>query len=149
LHPALRYRLAPYGPEMSVTTDIALAGRVGQVVVRTARAPNQAPWGVGLAYFSVAVRNWTVDVGLDGWRQPPLAIGAIPDFGADRIGAPLEFGGRVRARAETTFAPLWPGLAPATLIVDAALKSQGFLPGEPLGEGLVLRAGLGLPLGRR
>jgi hypothetical protein len=145
--PALRYRLAPYGPEWSLTTDVESSGRIGQIVVRSAQAPNATPWGLGLTYTGVAVGNWVLDVSLDGWRQPPLAVGPMPHFGIELIGAGMEWGGRVRARAEAALAPLWSGGRPMTLIVDAALKSPGFLPGEPLAEGLVLRAGIGLPLG--
>jgi len=35
------------------------------------------------------------------------------------------------------------------VIVDAGVKATGFVQGDPLDGGLVLRAGLGLPLGRR
>jgi hypothetical protein len=35
----------------------------------------------------------------------------------------------------------------ATLVIDAGIKTSGFVAGEPLRGGLVLRAGVGLPLG--
>jgi hypothetical protein len=43
---------------------------------------------------------------------------------------------------------LWQRPTAATLVIEAGFKSSGFVPGEPLDGGLVLRAGLGLPLGR-
>jgi len=43
---------------------------------------------------------------------------------------------------------LWKNPVPVSLIIDAAVKSSGFVPGDPLDGGLVFRAGLGLPLGR-
>jgi hypothetical protein len=86
---------------------------------------------------------------VDVWRQPPLALGARSDFGFGVSGDDLEWGGQLRARAESPLVGVWWSRTPATLIVDAGLKSLGFVPGDPLGEGLVLRAGLGLPLGRR
>jgi hypothetical protein len=55
----------------------------------------------------------------------------------------------VRGRVESPAIRLWSTLAPATFIIDAGVKSSGYIAGEPLDGGLVLRAGLGLPLGRR
>jgi hypothetical protein len=33
-----------------------------------------------------------------------------------------------------------------TVIIDIGAKAAGFVPGEPLGRGVVARAGVGLPL---
>lgn len=145
--PAVRYRLAPYGPEWSVTTDVDWNGRLGQVLFRSGRAPGTSPFGIGLATAGIAAGAWTIDVSLDGWRQPPLAAGPDANLDLLEVAGVLQWGGRVGARAETDFVPLWRGTPPVALIVDAAYKSRGFMPGEPLGEGLVLRAGFGLRLG--
>jgi hypothetical protein len=37
------------------------------------------------------------------------------------------------------------GDRPLSLIVDVGLKTQGFVAGEPMGAGLVARAGVGIP----
>ena len=63
------------------------------------------------------------------------------------IGEDLTWGGAVRGRIESP--PIPKGPLPATVIVDAGVKASGFVKGDPLDGGLVLRAGLGLPLGRR
>jgi len=41
-----------------------------------------------------------------------------------------------------------PARTPLTVIDDLSLKTQGFVAGEPIGSGLVARAGLGIPLRR-
>jgi hypothetical protein len=99
-------------------------------------------------------RGHTVAHGADCGQERPctadVAMGReVPDFGIDEVGAPLEWGGVIRGRVESPAIRLWSALKPATFIVDAGVKSGGFIPGEPLDGGLVLRAGLGLPLGRR
>lgn len=147
--PYMRYRLTPFGTEWAVTSEVASSGHAGYVGVRVGRAPLTSPWGLSAGYSGVRLKSWNIDVELEGWRQPPLALGGDPNFGLDFIGADLEWGGQVRARAASPLVTFWGTQRPITLIVDAALKSEGFVPGEPLGAGLVLRAGLGLPLGRR
>jgi hypothetical protein len=147
--PALHYRLTPYGTEWAVVTDVSHRARTAQVAFRSGRAPLTSPWGVGGTMNGWHISGWGVEVGGDLWRQPPLALGAVEDFGIDVIGAPLEWGGAVRGRVESPAIRLWSNVAPATLIVEIGAKSTGFVPGEPLDGGVVFRAGLGLPLGRR
>jgi hypothetical protein len=54
----------------------------------------------------------------------------------------------MRGRAERPLVRLWSAARTATLVVDVGLKSEGFVPGEPLSAGPVLRVGIGLPLTR-
>ena len=149
LMPVMRYRLAPFGPEWAVTSGVAAGRGTAEVSVRLGRAPLTRPFGVGVAYSGLTAGAWQLSVALEGWRQPPLARGATADFGLSLIGRDLEWGGRLRARAESPLAPLWWSDAPLVLVVDAGLKSNGFVPGEPIDPGLVLRAGLGIPIGWR
>jgi hypothetical protein len=143
--PAARYRLTPFGPEWEVTSDVGVNSRDGQVAFRVGRAPLTRPWGIMLALPAVDVRHWRVELGGDLWRQPPLALGARPDFGLAAIGEDLEWGGAVRGRIESP--PVHWERWPATIVVEAGVKSSGFVKGDPLDGGLVLRAGVGLPLG--
>jgi len=145
--PGMRYGLTPFGTEWEVTTDVAYRSRTGTVAFRLGRAPLTSPWGLTLMIDALKVREWRVELGGDLWRQPPLALGARPDFGVDVIGADLTWGGAVRSRIESPAIPKGP--LPATVIVDVGVKTSGFVKGDPLDGGLVLRAGLGLPLGRR
>ena len=145
--PGMRYGLTPFGTEWEVTTDAAYRSRTGAVAFRLGRAPLTSPWGLTLMIDALKVREWRVELGGDLWRQPPLALGARPDFGVDVIGADLTWGGAVRSRIESPAIPKGP--LPATVIVDVGVKTSGFVKGDPLDGGLVLRAGLGLPLGRR
>ena len=147
--PVMKFRLTPFGTEWALASEVAVSGHAGHVGVRVGRAPLARPWGLSAGYSGVRLKNWQIDIDLEGWRQPPLALGGQPDFGLALIGAAPEWGGEVRVRAASPLVRFWGSRAPATLIVDAGLKSPGFVPGEPLGQGLVLRAGMGLPLDRR
>jgi hypothetical protein len=145
--PGLRYELTPFGTEWELTTDVAWRAHAGDASLRVGRAPLTRPWGVTLSTPAIPVKRWRLAVGGDLWRQPPLALGARPDFGLSVVGATLEWGGAVRGRLESP--PIRRSPIPATVIVEAGVKSSGYVKGDPLDGGLVLRAGLGVPLGRR
>jgi hypothetical protein len=146
--PAVRYRLTPWGPEWAASADVAWSDRSAQLVYRQGRALQQRPWGIGARYGRLTLQAWAIDVAAELWRQPPIALGAQPAFGLGLVGRDMQWGGEIRARAESQLLTLWLTGSPTTLIVDAGVKSVGFVAGEPLDRGFVLRAGLGLPLGR-
>jgi hypothetical protein len=143
--PLMRYRLTPYGTEWALTNELAGSGRLPltRVDVRIGRAPGSTPWGVGIRSQQLATwRAWRLDLGIDLWRQPPVAATSPESLsGRPRVGAEL------RGRAERPLIPVWFGSHEASLIIDIGVKSAGFVPGEPLRSGLVVRGGVGLPLG--
>ena len=146
--PGLRYRFTPFGTEWVVVTDVAYGQRTGQVSVRVGRAPLTQPWGIHGRVSAFTVKSWAVELGTGVWRQPPLALDPASDFGLSLVGEPLEWGGEVRGRVERPLFRVWGNPVPVSLVIDAAVKSSGFVPGDPLEGGLVFRVGLGLPLGR-
>jgi hypothetical protein len=128
--PLMRYRLTPFGTEWAIVNELGGRMRPTQVEVRVGRAPNERPWGVGVRHREIpAWREWTIDLGVAAWRQS-------------------EMGGSVSGRFQRPIVPVWFSTDRATLIVDVGVKSDGFLPGEPLAAGPVIRAGIGLPLAR-
>jgi hypothetical protein len=145
--PGLRYELTPFGTEWELTTDVGYRQHAGEIALRVGRAPLTRPWGVTLAAPMATLRRWRLGVGGDLWQQPPLGLGMRNDFGVNVIGQDLAWGGAVRGRLESP--PIHHRLFPATVIVEAGVKSSGYVKGDPLDGGVVLRAGLGLPLGRR
>jgi hypothetical protein len=134
----VRYRLTPYGTEWGLTNELAVGRRSMQIEVRAGRAPGAKPWGAGVrARELTAWRAWRLDAGADVWRQPNL-------FDADEADPTrLRIGAQLRLRAER---PVAKGI---TSIIELGAKSAGFMPGEPLGASVILRAGVGLPFARR
>jgi hypothetical protein len=57
-------------------------------------------------------------------------------------------GGMLRGRVERPLVPVWFSAHHATLLIDLGVKSAGFVPGEPMRRGALVRAGLGFPFGR-
>jgi hypothetical protein len=149
LMPAMRYRLTPFGTEWAVVTHVARSSRAGQVEMRVGRAPLRTPWAMAGMVQAARPFGWQLELGGELWRQPPLALGRQRDFGIDAVGEALGFGGAIRARTESPAIRFWGNFLPASLVVDLTVKSRGFAAGDPLDRGVSLRAGLGLPIGRR
>ena len=142
LLPMVRYRLAPYGTEWSLVNELGGRIRPTQIELRVGRSPHARPWGVRVRQRDLAAwRRWSFDASVDVWRQPRLAATIDEPLTTEARG-----GVYVRGRAERPVAPVWFSTHPATVIVDLGVKSAGFVPGEPLRGGVVLRAGVGLPL---
>ena len=139
--PLVRYQLAPYGTEWAVTNHLSAARWPTRIEVRVARAPGARPWGVGVERREIATwRSWRFDAGVDIWRQPGIAARTGPAVQRPRLGID------VRSRAEREFLPVFFSEQRATVIIDVGAKTSGFVPGEPLGGGLVARVGMGFPL---
>jgi hypothetical protein len=139
--PIFRYQLTPYGTEWSVTNELAGRIRPTQIEVRVGRSAGARPWGLGVRQYElVRWGNWGLDLGVEVWAQPPVA-----ERTPTMVTADLQLGGEVGGRAERPLPRLWFNRA-ASFIVDVRVKTAGFVPGEPLGRGAVMRAGVGIPL---
>lgn len=141
--PMLRYRLAPYGTEWSLVNELGGRIRPLQIELRVGRTPHASPWGVRMRQRQLITwRQWSIDASLAVWRQPRLA-----EDGDAAPAASTRAGAQVGGRAERPVVPVWFSADALTVIVDVGLKTDGFVPGEPLDGGIVVRAGFGLPLG--
>jgi hypothetical protein len=143
--PLVRYRLTSFGTEWSLVNELGGRLRPTQVELRVGRALDARPWGIAVRQREVkAWGRWTAGLALDVWRQPRFA-----DSWDQPVPSGMRFGAHVRGRLERPLIPVWFSASGATLIVDVGLKSAGFAAGEPLGAGVVTRAGVGLPLTTR
>jgi hypothetical protein len=140
--PMMRYRLAPYGTEWSLVNELGGRIRPTTIELRVGQAPQATPWGVALSQRGIAAwRGWSIDAALEVWRQPRLALGdSAPSTPDARTGV------LVRGRLQRQILPMWFSDQRGSFIADAAVKTNGFVPGEPLGGGIVLRGGVGIPL---
>ena len=139
--PYLRYRLTSFGTEWAVINELGGRVRPLQIEARFGRSLNASPFGFGVRSERVTtLHQWRIDGGLEVWRQPPLEGDSL-----EPLADPLRWGTLVRGRAERPLSRAWFGNTPLTFIVDLAFKTQGFVAGEPLGSGIVARAGIGIP----
>jgi hypothetical protein len=144
LMPSLGYALAPYGGEWSVRTAFQNGQRaegkgqkfqITNVTLRVGNTGASSTWGLSARVADVLrLRGLPVGVAADVWRQPELL--------ADQTSDAQHLGGGAIA---TVVVPL-PGLLRSKwsdgLQLAAGYKSQGYVPGEHLSGGAVLRAGI-------
>jgi hypothetical protein len=121
--PMARFQLTPFGTEWIIDNAFVRNGRFLDATVRAGQTIGARTWGVGLQATRLAAwKRWTVDGTGDLWHQP-------------------EWGGEVTATAHRQVRQL-PRLHNAlALVVQAGYKTNGFLAGERLHQGAVVRIG--------
>ena len=142
--PSLRYALAPYGGEWTVRAafqhqERARSGRMRltDVAVRIGNTGGSSTWGVDARALDVVkLRSLRIGVALNLWRQPHLL--------ADQTSDTLKFGGGVLGTTMVPFPRILRSQWSQGIYVSAGYKAQGFVPGEQLGGGGVIRAGITL-----
>ena len=138
--PSVGFQLAPYGTERLLRSAFVSGRgpgrrvRVTTVTLRVGKTGASTPWGLDLHASDVHLfRTLHVRVAATLWRQPPVL--------SDKTSAPLRTGAVGTA---TVALPLRKFTHGDWLhaIVTAGYKSEGFVPGELLGGGVIIRAGL-------
>ncbi len=134
--PSARFDIAPYGSEWQTTHHLAVGERQMVISLRFGDAGRRRPWGAGIVWSGV-LRPQPVRAAVRGnlWRQPPLD--APPTSPVLRTGglAAMELELRVGRRRSAGG-----GLS---VSLEGGYKSDGFVPGEALRRGPIVRAGLG------
>ena len=138
--PSLGYALAPYGGELVVRSSITsdrTGWRFTNIALRAGNTGASTTWGVSARMADVLqLRGLRFGLAVDMWRQPELL--------AEQTSAPLHLGGGAMAN---TIVPLPRKFQTSWLqgiYVAAGYKTQGYVPGEQLSGGAVVRAGIAL-----
>ncbi len=118
--PMARFQLTTFGTEWIIDNALVRNGRFLDATIRAGQTIGARTWGVGLQATRLAGwKRWTVDAEGHLWHQP-------------------DWGGEVTATAHRQ---LRSGLS---LVGQGGYKSNGFLAGEPIHQGVVLRIGAAL-----
>jgi len=144
LMPSLGYALAPYGAEWSLRTSFnherraqREARRITGITLRVGNTGASSAWGLSTRAADVLrVRNLRIGVAVDVWRQPELL--------ADRTSDPLHMGAGAVATVVVPVPRILRSRWTEGIQISAGYKSEGFVPGEQLSGGAVVRAGIAL-----
>jgi hypothetical protein len=112
-----RFQLTPFGTEWAVDNTFVRGGRFVSATVRRGQTIGARTWGLGLASTRLAAwRGWTFDGEAHLWRQPAWGW----------------------ASTATAHRRLRSGLS---IVAQGGFKTPGFLEGERLHQGAILRVG--------
>lgn len=138
--PYFRLGLSPFGPEYHSMHLLREGGRGLALDLRLGDGRFDRTWGVA-ARTDDAWRLGALGLDLRAavWHQPAFVLGGTS---ARAIGGGL--GGLVAATGRWRFGKETAALRPSSVVVEVGYKTAGFLEGERLERGLVLRAGLGM-----
>jgi hypothetical protein len=133
--PAMRFEMTPYGTRWTTEHDIVRDGRVTSVSLGLGDTRQKRAWDFGVAAADV-VRSARVnaDVAAILWRQPPLDSG--PNA---RI---ITTGGLAAATARISLRRAEAADERIAVFVQVGYKTDGFVRGERLHAGPILRAGV-------
>ena len=133
--PAVRFEMTPYGTAVTTEHTIVRRGRLTSISVGAGDTGGRRAWQIGIAAVDV-LRSARArgDLDLSLWQQPALdappgaQVVAAGALGAATARIPLGYRSRLGERA--------------AVLVQAGYKSDGFVRGERLHAGPILRVGL-------
>ena len=132
--PFMQFDLTPFGTEWASAHLLAREGRTALLRVRVGDAQGRTTWGAGVRAPDIArARGVPLGAAVDLWRQPRVEDDTS---GALRTGA---------AAILTASIPL-AGVRRVGVYLEAGAKTAGYIRGERLSAGPVLRVGATLRL---
>jgi hypothetical protein len=133
--PALRFEMTPYGTAVTTEHSFVYGHRLTLVTVGVGDTGHQHAWDVGVAASNVLHGGWwQADLKVDVWRQP--ALDSPPNAQVFMTGA------FAAATARIPLGRRGSGWNRAGVIVEGGYKSDGFVRGERLHAGPVVRVGV-------
>ena len=137
--PSFHLGLTPFGSEIYLDNYVVRSSKVIDLYFRYGIPSFHRSWGLGINGLNVINSDpFSFDVRFDIWNQPVVTIYDYNTY--------LSRGGLGGALSCAAYANLVQTFATIRLIVEVETKTVGYLPGEPLGDAVVLRLGLNLVL---
>ena len=124
--PMVRFQLTPFGTEWVIDNAFVRSGRFVDATIRAGQTIGARTWGIGLQTTRLAEwKRWTFDGEGDLWHQP-------------------EWGGEVKATAHRRVGAAAWLRGSLSVVVQGGYKTNGYLAGERIHQGGVLRIGASL-----
>jgi len=130
--PALHFEMTPYGTAVTTEHTILRNRRLTSISIGVGDTGRSRAWDLGVVAADVLRRGWLRgDVAVNVWRQPLLD--APPDSQVSRTGG---------LGAATVRFPVGHRVERAGALVQIGYKSDGFVRGERLHAGPIVRVGM-------
>ncbi len=122
--PMARFHLTPFGTEFVIDNTFVRNARFYDVRINTGQTIGSRTWSLGLQGTRLAsIKRWSIDGEATIWHVP-------------------EWGEEFAATAHRTLAER--GGHALALVIQGGFKTAGYVPGERLGQGAILRVGAAL-----
>ncbi len=131
--PSIRFGLTPFGSEYFIENHVVREGDLYELSLRLGDGKLDRFWGLGARWRHPLGPRLSLEPRIDIWDQPSLSLGG--DIVRDTDGG---FGGRFLGAVDYQFGEA----VPLGLHAQVGFKTAGFIPGEQLDEGLIVRVGL-------
>lgn len=130
--PAVRFGLTPFGSEFIIENHLKSEKAIWEFDVRIGDNKLDNFWGGGVSYFKEISDKLLVSTNADFWHQPAMELGGETTFKTNR-----GIGGRLIGEINLHFNDSFP----VGIYGQAGYKSTGFIEGERLDRGLIIRIG--------
>ncbi len=133
--PALRFEMTPYGTAVTTEHNFVTHNRLTSLSVGVGDTGREHSWDVGVAATNVVQRPWLRgDIAVRVWRQPALDVSPnAQTFMTGALGT---------ATARIPFGRDPGSVTRAGVLVEVGYKSDGFVRGERLHAGPIVRVGV-------
>src|SRR5262245_50340190 len=136
--PALRFEMTPYGTAITTEHDFARRGRLARGPGGAGDTGARHTWDVGASVTNVLPRaRLRGDLSVSVWNQP--ALDSAPNSQVFNLGGLAAATVRIPLGQHSRFTER------TSVLVQAGYKSDGFVRGERLHAGPILRVGVTLP----
>jgi hypothetical protein len=133
--PALRFEMTPYGTAVTTEHNFVTHRRLASLSIGVGDTGREHAWDVGITATNVVQRTWLrAGFAISIWRQP--ALDASPNAQTFITGA------LGTATAQISFGRDFSRSARAGILVEVGYKSDGFVRGERLHAGPIVRVGM-------
>lgn len=133
--PSVHLTLSPFGSEFHLDNYFKRGKQLADISFRYGDPRKQTSYGCGVSVYNIVNgKNLYVNGSLNVWHQPSMQLGGN-NFRTTKPGV----GTQVLATAGWSITEK---NIPVSLVVQAGYKTDGFLEGEMLSKGAILRVGL-------
>lgn len=134
-YPSFRFCLSPYGPEMILQNYMKYKRQLYSVDISLSDGTFERSWRVSINMWNWQLHDhWSINTNLQLWDQPEIEYYRKKEFKTSK-----GFGGDFIITANYDFISNYRKLGAS---IQIGYKSSGFMEGEMLDKGLILRGGL-------
>ena len=133
--PSLRMGLSPFGAELILENHFKTSNCLTEVNLRIGDYNLNNFWGFGITHLIALKNESQLNLIADSWVQPSMNLGGLETFQTKK-----GLGGRIIGEFNLFFSKT----LPVGIYGQVGYKTSGYIEGEKLDKGLILRMGISI-----